>query len=276
MWHESNWGENVRHSSQWQLAGEGAVSLSGELREREPERIASLDRVVRLLQLPERDDFDMRKRFMVRAGWTGSLRLELGLGGTIVLLGLTGCSLGDDYVISSSSELAGDAGSDGSGGGTGAGGGAWGIGGCGPDPEPPGGLPCPPQCTVCDGSTCIIQCDQHKECEDGVVCPPDFDCVVECTGERACREATIVCPSDYDCKIQCTDDESQSCNRATFQCSEQGRCDLACGGQKQACEDALLNCGLGGCTATCSGNNRPELNCVAGTACCPDPSACPP
>jgi hypothetical protein len=218
---------------------------------------------------------------MVGTTSTRSRRLELGFGAAIGLLGLTGCTLGNDYVILSSSELAGgDAGSGGSGGGTGvggpgSGGGAWGIGECGPDPEPPGGLPCPPQCSSCDGSTCIIQCDQNKECVEGVACPPNFDCVVECTGERACRDATIVCPPDYDCKIRCADDESQSCNKAVFQCSEQGRCDLVCGSQRQACKDASLNCGLGGCTATCSGDDTPEVNCIAGSACCPAPSACP-
>jgi hypothetical protein len=187
------------------------------------------------------------------------------------LLGMAGCTLGDDYVITSSSGVGGN----GAGGAAGSGG-AGGPGACGPDPEAPGGSSCPPQCSVCDGSTCIIECSEPEQCDNGVLCPPDFGCVVECTGYRACRGATIQCPEDYDCKIRCADDLDQSCENAVFQCSEQGRCDLECGSQKQACKDADLNCGQGGCKATCSGNDRPRVNCAADIACCPDPAACPP
>ena len=88
---------------------------------------------------------------------------------------------------------------------------------------------------------------------------------------------TIQCPDDYDCKIRCDDAANQSCNHTTFNCSEQGRCDLLCAGQMQACKDAILNCGLDGCTAACFGPDRPDVNCNADLACsCPDPGMCPP
>src|SRR5262245_19027143 len=100
---------------------------------------------------------------MVRRALSRSRRLELSFGAAIGILGLAGCPLSDDYVISSSSGVAGDdtmsgagggdAGPGGAGGGMGPGGpgvgGAGGIDACGPDPEPPGGLPCPPQCSLC-------------------------------------------------------------------------------------------------------------------------------
>lgn len=115
------------------------------------------------------------------------------------------------------------------------------------------------------------------ECVGGVLCPPGFDCVVECTGSMSCREAIILCPDDYDCTIRCGDDAPQSCNSAVFQCSEQGHCDLLCAGQMQACKDSTLNCGLDGCTAVCLGADGPEVNCSADLACsCPDPGTCPP
>lgn len=209
----------------------------------------------------------------IRRMASGSLvaRGTLSLAG---LLGMGGCTLGDDYVITSSS----GAGGNGAGGdaGSGGSGGTGGPGTCSPDPEAPGGTPCPPQCSFCNGSTCVILCNQQKECEDGVVCPPDFSCVVDCMGNQACKGATIQCPADYDCKIQCSDLQDKSCEDAVVQCSEQGRCDLACGGQKQACKGAALNCGHGGCKATCSGNDRPTVSCAAEMACCPDPAACPP
>jgi hypothetical protein len=206
------------------------------------------------------------------------------------LLGVAGCPLSDDYVLSPSSGVAGTGGAGGAGGaggdpstssgggdaGAGGDGGAGGLGGCGPDPAPPVGLPCPPQCSDCNGSTCTITCDQPDECQSGVVCPPDFNCVVECTGFRSCRDATIQCPADYDCKVRCEDIFIESCERTVVQCSAQGHCDLACGDANEACHEAILNCGLGGCTATCSGNNTPQVSCMAESACCPDPTACPP
>lgn len=189
------------------------------------------------------------------------------------LLAMAGCTLGDDYVITSSSGAGGNgAGGDAGSGGSGATGG---TGTCTPDPEAPGGA-CPPQCSFCNGNTCVILCSQQQECVTGVVCPPNFSCVVECVGNQACKGATIQCPADYDCKVRCSDSQDQSCEEAVVQCSEQGCCDLECAGQKQACKGASLNCGHGGCKATCSGNDRPSVNCAADMACCPDPASCPP
>lgn len=106
---------------------------------------------------------------------------------------------------------------------------------------------CPAQCTSCDigSDTCKIDC-AVTNCNAAVVCPPGWNCDVECTTTNSCRQG-VTCTGDKACKINCSG--AGSCRM--LQCGS-GKCDVACSGI-QSCRGVA--CGQScGCDVTCGLN----------------------
>lgn len=117
------------------------------------------------------------------------------------------------------------------------------------DPNAPDAAPavdapvvsCPPECTRCEATTCVIECVQADSCSDQIVCPAGLDCRVVCSGSASCNGG-----------IDCTMADS---------------CDLICS-TIGSCAGALL-CGTGPCDAVCSGTGTCDngIECSASCAC---------
>jgi hypothetical protein len=122
----------------------------------------------------------------------------------------------------------------------------------GPDGGPKkdaGGLDafvCPPQCTSCkEGHICLIQCgSSNNNCAGTVVCPPGFDCEVNCGPNNSCRNG-VNCQQAESCNVTCSG--TQACRG--IQCGP-GRCNVSCSGT-DSCR--TVQCGPScGCDVKCS------------------------
>ncbi|MBW2522994.1 MAG: hypothetical protein JRI23_02405 [Deltaproteobacteria bacterium] len=135
------------------------------------------------------------------------------------------------------------------------------CGTCDERPAPPGGT-CPGVCTSCDvgTNTCIIDCPTTS-CKDQTHnCPAGWACQVNCSGIDACSGNTVVnCPASYACDVICT--AEASCKGLDMRCGT-GTCTIGCTGTPNACQDAVVDCGLRECRATCGGGaGTPALSC---------------
>lgn len=134
-----------------------------------------------------------------------------------------------------------------------------------PQPTDAPGGGCPPECTTCDGATCVIECS-GVGC--GIVeCPADFDCQVSCVGKDRCVGARVSCPPEYGCSLLCSGEDA--CENLTLLCGE-GPCEIACVGHALSCSATEVSCGGGPCVATCDVvTTLPELACGASCRCEP-------
>ncbi|HUH01643.1 MAG TPA: hypothetical protein VML75_06585 [Kofleriaceae bacterium] len=135
---------------------------------------------------------------------------------------------------------------------------------------------CPPTCTSCVTTTCVINCGTANACPDAVVCPAGWSCKVECEGLGACAMA-VDCSQATNCLIECTN--TDTC-QGPISCGP-GRCRVECGGDNScaagiACQDSC-QCdtfcdGLGACATapTCP----PPGQCTSGINCISGPGPC--
>ncbi|MBC7978481.1 MAG: hypothetical protein H7138_26140 [Myxococcales bacterium] len=116
----------------------------------------------------------------------------------------------------------------------------------GPDAGPDNG--CPSGCTKCDldDRTCDIDCSGAR-CATAV-CPPGFDCTIECMAPGGCDE--IDCTGAASCDITCVG--LFAC--PTITCGP-GECDVVCAGQTA--------CGLLDCSSAC----RCDQICTTASSC---------
>lgn len=117
---------------------------------------------------------------------------------------------------------------------------------------------CPAQCTSCNLSKkeCTINCAiAPGGCQNAVVCPAGFNCIVQCGPQNSCRNG-INCLMTLSCVIDCTG--SGSCRNLAcgpgpcdVNCAGNGSCRGVACGQSCACD---VTCGgLADCTTvTCT------------------------
>jgi hypothetical protein len=148
-------------------------------------------------------------------------------------------------------------------------------------PKAPDGFVCPPQCTGCKGTVCVL------DCQTGCTCPAGLDCEIDCGPSSSCT-GPINCSSAKSCAIVCGPDSCQdaiNCNGAesctiicsggsschnAITCGTSKTCVVDCGG-KDSCKNAVT-CGTGNttdCTITCSGSKscQNSIDCSKACAC---------
>ena len=118
---------------------------------------------------------------------------------------------------------------------------------------PPGDVSntCPAQCTSCNTGThtCKIDC-AVTSCNGAVVCPPGWNCDVECTVANSCRSGVTCPPQGNACTINCSG--TGACR--TLDCGT-GKCDVNCSGS--------MSCRGVDCTGSCGC----DVKCGVGAAC---------
>lgn len=145
------------------------------------------------------------------------------------------------------------------------------IGGDGGKPNPdgpkkdgpviPDAFECPQPCTSCDmGSmTCTVDCSiTATGCSGQVVCPPGFNCDIQCNVDNACRNG-VNCTAGLACSVECSG--GSSCRGVV--CGI-GACKVGCSGF-DSCRN--VNCGQAcACDVECSQLARCEaITCKLGT-----------
>jgi hypothetical protein len=133
---------------------------------------------------------------------------------------------------------------------------------------PPDASICPMECSKCDDSVCFIDCLDDQSCDDRVVCPAGFSCVVTCDGIGACRGG-IDCSEANACQIACT---ARDACFGPIECGE-GRCSVQCT-SRNTCANGIDCTDSCSCDTNCSGNNAcneppecPSLFCREGLDC---------
>jgi hypothetical protein len=138
---------------------------------------------------------------------------------------------------------------------------------------PEGGAPCVPAGTSeCNGDNCLGMCmsgECNIACPTGKNCGPDehircqpleseggVKCVFECE-DNGCDDQTIVCPPDHDCVVNCTG--TAACVNTIIECGS-GSCEVFC--TTMGCGGGLttINCGDGPCNLTCDQSMGGVLN----------------
>jgi hypothetical protein len=145
--------------------------------------------------------------------------------------------------------------------------------GCNQDPEPPGTGTCPPECTGgCAAGVCTIDCVGEAKCSSlpgGILCPPDYACVVVCEQLDACDSIPVYCPADYACAVHC-DAGKDACGDLELHCGD-ASCRLTCGSPSSVCDGATVICGPGECKAECQepagGPNATQPKLFCGNTC---------
>jgi hypothetical protein len=89
---------------------------------------------------------------------------------------------------------------------------------------------------------------------------------VQCSGERACKGATITCPELYACDVHCEGHEA--CKDAdVFGASGPGT--VSCASGTKVCKGAAIHCGTDACNVGCPSQHPPSVVCAGSCLCTP-------
>lgn len=113
--------------------------------------------------------------------------------------------------------------------------------------------PCPAACTAgCQGSTCVMTCDNN------CVCPAGWDCQISC-GSTGCQ-GNVDCSQGRNCDVSCG--VGQSCT-GDITCGS-GTCTVAC--PASTCQ-GTITCGPGMCQVTCGPGACDTVDCSLSCGC---------
>jgi hypothetical protein len=121
---------------------------------------------------------------------------------------------------------------------------------------------CDPACTMCRGTTCVIQCDAPGSCAAQIVCPAGQPCEVVCDGASSCAGG-VDCTAATSCNLTCSGDGS--CG--ALACGT-GPCDVECSGAS-SCDSGIVCTESCACRTDCSG-----LGACSTAPTCPGPGTC--
>jgi hypothetical protein len=150
--------------------------------------------------------------------------------------------------------------------------------------------PCLPPCTSCAGATCVVDC-KLTNCAQGIVCPANRRCQVECNGgtscggviscvaatacDVTCSEKNDACTGTIDCgtgpcRVRCIG-PGERCNSLTIAGVKPKSFCLECIGPEKVCNSITCTVPITDCSRNCTGCNSQDY--CAG---CTDVAACPP
>lgn len=122
-------------------------------------------------------------------------------------------------------------------------------------------MTCPDECNGgCDktAKTCTINCTNPTDCAGGTICPPGYDCTINCS-QNGCD--FVECNGNSDCKITCTG--NNACGNVD--CGDGGACTVTCVGNN-ACNN--VDCNGADCNVTCTGSGAcNDVDCDNACAC---------